>query len=279
MDIAEYSIGEKTIQVSLKGSPELMFGNDEVLSTIESDLNYHQDWYKEGYHVYDFLSKEEYDHFLEGLTNSIKKILSSYVEDLDGFTLETYHKFVKTDELHYKVVSVTRDLYPADFNFPVETIIPKFEKLLGYNLTDVDGDDGKQLHIIIRINRPHSTDFNPPHKDIYEAWDKESRIPRFVNIWIPVCGVTEKSSLPIAPGSHLVNEKDVLRTFEGGVVEGNKYRVRSVKSWGGDSKLIRAKVGYGQVLMFTPHLVHGLALNEQDDQTRVALEYRLFKRD
>jgi ectoine hydroxylase-related dioxygenase (phytanoyl-CoA dioxygenase family) len=134
------------------------------------------------------------------------------------------------------------------------------------------------MHIIVRINRPHSNDYNPPHKDIYEGVDGENYIPLFINFWIPICGVTEKSSLPISPASHLIPENQILRTFDGAVVAGNKYRVRMVKEWAGKNTLERAKVTDGQVLVFSSHLIHGLAINEEQDLTRVALEFRLFKK-
>jgi len=31
--------------------------------------------------------------------------------------------------------------------------------------------------------------------------------------------------------------------------------------------------------MFSGHLIHGLAINEETDKTRVALEFRLFKKE
>jgi ectoine hydroxylase-related dioxygenase (phytanoyl-CoA dioxygenase family) len=99
----------------------------------------------------------------------------------------------------------------------------------------------------------------------------------FLNFWIPIAGVTEKSNLPLAPKSHLINENLVLRTFEGGEIEGNKYRVRMIKSWNGESTLTRSKVRYGEVLIFSSHLIHGLAVNDEANKTRVALEFRLFK--
>ena len=115
-------------------------------------------------------------------------------------------------------------------------------------------------------------------EDIYEGVDNFAHIPKFINMWVPVCGVTQKSSLPVVPSSHLLPENQILRTFEGGIVEGNKYRVRMIKEWAGSNKLIRPVVEYGDVLLFSAHLVHGLAINEED-QTRVALEFRLFRQD
>jgi ectoine hydroxylase-related dioxygenase (phytanoyl-CoA dioxygenase family) len=37
-------------------------------------------------------------------------------------------------------------------------------------------------------------------------------------------------------------------------------------------------IDYGEVLIFSSHLVHGLAINEESDTTRVALEFRLYKK-
>jgi ectoine hydroxylase-related dioxygenase (phytanoyl-CoA dioxygenase family) len=50
-----------------------------------------------------------------------------------------------------------------------------------------------------------------------------------------------------------------------------------IKEWGGSHTLERAVVKDGQVLFFSSHLIHGLAINEEEDLTRVALEFRLFK--
>jgi ectoine hydroxylase-related dioxygenase (phytanoyl-CoA dioxygenase family) len=158
-------------------------------------------------------------------------------------------------------------------------MIPKFEEMVGFGLTDVEPQTKEKMHIIVRINRPGSMDFNPPHKDIYEGWDKNGRVPQFVNLWIPICGVTSKSSLPVVPRSHHLTEDKILRTFEGAVVEGNKYRVKAVVEWDGKNDLIRPEVKYGEVLLFSGHLIHGLAKNELEDQTRIALEFRLFKKD
>jgi ectoine hydroxylase-related dioxygenase (phytanoyl-CoA dioxygenase family) len=50
------------------------------------------------------------------------------------------------------------------------------------------------------------------------------------------------------------------------------------KSWDKKNELERSTVGYGQALIFSPHLIHGLALNLEENKTRVALEFRLFKK-
>jgi ectoine hydroxylase-related dioxygenase (phytanoyl-CoA dioxygenase family) len=98
-----------------------------------------------------------------------------------------------------------------------------------------------------------------------------------VNLWIPIAGVTENTSLGMVPGSHKLSEVEIVRTYDGGVVEGNTYRVRMIKEWGGSHALERADVKDGEVLLFSSHLIHGMAINAEDDLTRVALEFRLFK--
>lgn len=273
-----YQINGKNLQVSILDSPAFLSGNDEVLSNATNDVVYGQNWYQEGHTSAPFLETEEFKALQSGLTKVVKEIIERELEGpTDGFTLEKYHHYVQSNEDHYKIVRKTRDLFPEDFHFPIIEMIPKFEKLLGFKLLDYDTVADEKVHIIVRINRPQSNDFNPPHKDMYEAFDQHDYIPHFVNFWIPIAGVTDKSSLPIAPGSHLINEKNITRTFEGGVVEGNKYRVRMIKDWNGDNKLIRADVKDGEVLIFSSHLIHGLAKNEEEDLTRVALEFRLFK--
>lgn len=279
MSTLEYIIDDKTYKIEISGSPNFFYGKHEYLSTSKTDITYDQDWYPTGYKVFNFLAKNDHEKLKAGLTDCIKRIIPRDSCNWDTFTLEKYHQFVTTDELHYRIVSVTRDLFPEDFNFPISDIITMFENLLGFPMTDIDPHNKKPLHIIIRINRPHSTDFNPPHKDIYEGVDIEKRVPRFVNIWIPICGVTPNTSLPVAPSSHLLPEDKILRTFEGGVVAGKKYRVRTVKEWDNGNKLIRPKIEEGEALIFSPHLIHGLAVNEEDDLTRVALEFRLFKKE
>src|SRR5690606_41494256 len=59
----------------------------------------------------------------------------------------------------------------------------------------------------------------------------------------------------------------------GGVLGKNKYNVRMVKQWAGNNHLERTNVTYGEALIFSSHLVHGLAVNEELDITRVSLEF------
>tara|TARA_B100001027_G_C16049913_1_gene233726 strand:+ start:381 stop:512 length:132 start_codon:yes stop_codon:yes gene_type:complete len=41
--------------------------------------------------------------------------------------------------------------------------------------------------------------------------------------------------------------------------------------------MIRPKVNYGDTLIFSSYLIHSLAKDEQDDVTKMSLEFRLFE--
>lgn len=267
----------KPFYLDVQGSPAFAIGKAERLSRRDTDITFDQDWYQDGYKVFPFLDAAEFGSLHQGVEEAVRNILVSEGIGADGFKLLKYHEFVRSDEDHFKVVRRTRDLFPQDFNFSIGNLTRKMASILGVELTDVSPDTGERIHIIVRINRPGSDDYNPPHKDIYEALDRDGRLPLVVNFWIPICGVTEHSSLPLAPGSHLLAENEIVRTVEGGVLNGRRYRVRNIKSWGGKNEMIRAKITQGEILIFSSHLIHGLAINNQQDQTRVALEFRLFK--
>ena len=80
-------------------------------------------------------------------------------------------------------------------------------------LSNVNPKNGKVLHIIVRIVRPFSLDYNPPHKDMYESFDRELEPPSIVNFLDPNMRIKQENiTLPLVPKSHLINEKEIYRT-------------------------------------------------------------------
>jgi hypothetical protein len=274
----EYMIDESRFAIDYAGSPATMRGLPMRLSNAASDPVHGRDWYPRGFHVAPLLAPADFDAIYAGVSSTIRQIVRDVCGDRSAFPLEHYHQQVTSDVLHLEVVRRTRDLFAPDVRFPVLGVMAGLERILGFGLTDIDPADGERIHIILRINRPRSRDFNPPHKDIYEAWDAEGRIPAFVNFWIPICGVNAGSSLPLAPGSHLLPESRIERTSGGAMVDGRQYRVRGVLAWDGSTALHRPAIRNGEVLVFSSHLIHGCAFNANPDQTRVALEFRLFRK-
>lgn len=252
-------------------------GNDVVLSNKNTDSTYEQPWYNLGYTVKKVFSKTEFSFIKENIKNTLKKTLKNQGISVNNFELENYHRYIKNNEDHYKVVSKTSDLFDNDFDNSIVNLHDNLSKILGLKLSSVNPKNGKVLHIIVRIVRPFSLDYNPPHKDMYESIDRELEPPSIVNFWIPICGLSNKTSLPLVPKSHLINEKEIYRTRTGGVFNNQNYRVRLIKKWGENNRMIRPKMNYGDTLIFSSYLIHGLGTNEQDDITRMSLEFRLFE--
>jgi hypothetical protein len=170
-----YYIDGRPYIIKLDDTQEYFKGSDIVLSDEDNDVSFKQRWYEDGYTVKSFIDEMRFSEVKIGITQSVlglvQKVIGNKVCD---FTLENYHKIILSDDHHYKVVEKTRDLFSKDFNFSIEKMIPKFEKILNFPLTDIDPKSGWRAHIILRINRPNSTDYNPPHKDIYEHCDDQS---------------------------------------------------------------------------------------------------------
>lgn len=275
-----YYIDTTSYAIELDDTQEYMTGSNIILSNEESDVTYFQNWYSQGYTIQSFLSNDEFNKIKQGVTQCVKNLIENTLNiQISNFKLEDYHNIITNNNDHYKIVSKTRDLFSKDFNFPIDEVIPRFENILNFPLTDIDPNSGWKAHIILRINRPYSNDYNPPHKDIYEHYDGERYIPKFINFWVPICGVTQKSMLPISPKTHRLPEELILRTNVGSCIGKNKYRVRAIKNWGEKVNLYRYPIEYGQVLIFSPHLIHGLAINEEPNTTRVSLEFRLYKHE
>jgi hypothetical protein len=248
-------------------------GENIVLSNIETDLIFNQSWYDDGYKVLNVFENKDFEKIKKGITSIVKKLVSDLQINVENFCIEDYHSYITNDEDHFKIVNKTRDLFAEDFDFDIMSLIKYFEKQIGVELTDCFPSTGKRLHIIVRINRPFSNDFNPPHQDL----DNDQCDP-MINVWIPICGVDRDSSLCVVKGSHLIPMNKIEKSVNGGLLGKNSYSVRMIKSWNGSNEMTRVEVKEGEVLFFTPFLIHGMAYNQNQDKTRVALEFRLFQK-
>jgi len=253
------------------------FGGDVTLSSAATDPTISQPWYSEGYTIAPIFSGPEFQALKDGVRRALARVLKEQGIEIGDTPLEKYHQLVDDDQ-HYKVVGRTRDLFPPDFDLDVPHLHDVLSRTMGFDLSDFYADDPEPAHIIVRVNRPGSGDFNPVHKDVYESVDHDKHAPRMINFWIPICGVGPDSALPIVPGSHLIPESRIYRTRAGSIVGGRQYHVNSIISWDGENQLTRPNFSDGDVLIFTSYLIHGLGLNLQPDTTRVALEFRLYEK-
>ena len=269
----KYVIENKEFLFDSPDDQEFIFGIGEALSNKNTDLIFNQSWYVDGYKTYSVFNEDKFRKIYKGISEKVKVLVSELGISVAQFKLENYHKFILNDEDHFKVVNQTRDLFAEDFDFDIMELIQYFEDKIGMSLTDVFPSTGKRLHIIVRINRPFSNDFNPPHNDVDDLPNDPS-----LNVWIPICGVNKDSSLGVVNGSHLIPLNKIEKSVNGGFLGNNTYSVRMIKSWNGSNEMTRVDVKEGEVLFFTPFLIHGMAYNQNKNKTRVALEFRLFKK-
>lgn len=273
-----YKVDNDKITVELDNKEQFKCYNNEILSQRFGDLIENKNWFNKGFIVEKslrFFNIEKLFFTTEKLLKKIIINLNSKI-NLDGFSLERYHHYVD-DELHSEVIKKTRRLFPSDLEIDITQILKEFSKYFGTKLTFTNPITGEKHWMIARINRPLSNNYNTVHKDIYEIFDKYGYLPKMVNIWIPLCGVTKTNSLPIVPESHLLSEHLIERTLAGSKLNGNSYSVASIKCWNGKSNLSRVIINKDDVLIFSSHLIHGLAFNNNKNVTRISFEFRLYE--
>lgn len=266
-------IDNKPFEFKVEG--EFFWGNSELLYPVKDNVLSKMNWEKQGFKV---VKAFEEDEFLK-LKGSIKSIIESALisnniaVETSTFKLKDYHKYVTDKELHNKIINITRNLEVSDFDFDIELLAKRFGSILGYELTSWV-EELQKSHIQIRISRPNSLDINPPHRDGYLSFWED-----IINVWLPIEGCNEKSSLPVMEGSHLLPEDEILRTeSKGAKINGNVYNVPCIlETKAGSIKMIRPNPNEGEALIFTPFLIHGAAVNQNEDITRISLELRFPK--
>ncbi|SDH77995.1 phytanoyl-CoA dioxygenase family protein [Winogradskyella thalassocola] len=271
--ICKIFIDNKPFEFKVEG--EFFWGKPELLYPQKDNVLSKMSWENEGFNIVEAF--EELD-FLK-LQASVKNIIidalktNNVAVDNETFDLKDYHKFVTTDALHNQVIAITRNLETSDFDFDIDLLAKRFGDILGYQLTSYV-EELKKSHIQIRISRPQSLDINPPHRDGYLSYWED-----IINVWLPIAGCNEKSSLPVVAKSHLIPENEILRTeSKGAKINGNIYYVPCIlETKSGVIKMTRPNPMESEALLFSPFLIHGAAVNENEDITRVSLELRFPK--
>jgi hypothetical protein len=272
--ICRMSVDGEGLEFQVAG--EFTWGADEVLYDPQGVLS-NVPWREQGFAVIPTFDGAESQSLVEGTTRLIEGIFDQlgffYPAD---FRLERYHEVVFDDARHQKVIERTRYLTNAEFPVAMTKIAERIAQAIGRPLSihnpalDEMGYSGGI--VILRISRPKSLDINPPHRDGYlDIWKHT------LNCWIPVAGCDRNSSLPLIPGSHRWNEQDICRTAaKGAKINGLTYTVPAILDTKRGLAMTRPNPKVGEVLIFTPFLIHGSALNMNGDATRLSFELRLF---
>ncbi len=267
--LCQLTIDQQPFSFELAG--DFAWGKDEVLFERHQALFSRCGWIDAGYTVVPLLDQADWHPLQEDIEQILRHAaLENGLTLPDDFQPEQYHRYV-THELHQKIIEKTRFLTYGHFALDFEKLAGKISQFIGHPLSLHNPWLPTEI-IILRISRPNSLDINPPHRDGYlNLWEN------VVNVWIPLAGCNHYSSLPLIPGSHLWNEKDVLRTApKGAAINGTPYHVPGIVKTSFGLPMTRPNPQPGQALLFTPFLIHGAAINTNPGQTRMALELRLY---
>ena len=200
------------------------------------------------------------------LVNSLSKYINSEVKDF----------FTEIKYLNDSQFSLfTKDLYSS----------PTKPEILGINQTEFEEKvseifkyklklwsfENSNSPFTFRVVREGQNDFNPPHKDVYL-----DRLRNKINGFLPIFGCDDHSSLPIVPSSHMIPEERIIRTNENPTINNKKFTVPCIcKLDDKDIRLTRPKIDYGDIMFFSPYLIHGGGKNFGSN-TRVSIEMRFF---
>lgn len=100
-----------------------------------------------------------------------------------------------------------------------------------------------------------------------------------MNIYLPIIGSNEVSSLAMQSGSHLWNENETMVTKGGAYFPytNKKYSVDAIVQSKQRLNMVRPNPAVDEFLLFSPYLIHGCSSNENTDITRMSLEIRFIR--
>lgn len=269
-----YSIDGKPAWLSLSG--KFVEGEAVCLLDGDDDLTADCSWHNNGYIVASMLDMQVFESLRCGVEQLLCEALSKAAGRPDNnFSLERYHRYCPDQPTHLRVIEFLRsqaslDNLPVDYRLLDQRVSERCGKPVSCNARNQIAAG----YFFVRLVRPQPChDNNPPHKD---AW--LDRLRHGLNLYLPLAGSDENSSLALTPGSHLWKESSIPRTLPGAEANGVAFSVPSVAMPDGALEMVRPAVDRGQGLLFSPYLIHGGAVNFNTDCTRVSLEMRFWRK-
>lgn len=245
------------------------WGDDRVILSEDINLLDRTDFNDVGHKIFPVSSTPdaniEWNVFLKRLIES--KITEITSRQIDA---EKYHLHIN-DEEHKKIINAMP--YKKDESIEIYEFATYMEnrvsELLKRRVKIFNND------IWIRICRPSSmSDYNPCHRDIYLDFYRN-----IVNIYLPIVGSNEKSSLTMHSGSHLWNEQDIVVTMGGAYFKHSdkKYSVDAILKSRIPLEMQKPNPSVNEFILFSPYLIHGCSSNDNRDITRMSIEIRFIE--
>ena len=267
----EYTVNGMGISYEALG--EKAWGDDRILLEHAVDLTASTNWHAEGFTIEPFIDTKSFDLFQQQtrrlLLDCWKK---AGLAPADDIRLDQYHTLVNNFNEHLSAVDKTKLLPVEEFPIALRLLEDRVSQICGVPLEVRNPYDGQRV-FHFRVIRPQQWDNNPLHRDIW--------LPDYddcINLYIPVAGSNERSSLIIVPGSHLWAESRIERTISGAEINGVKYNVPAITAISGAYSIERPNPQENQLLVFSPYLIHGGAVNLNKHESRISIEIRLWKK-
>lgn len=242
------------------------YGEDYVMLDRDINLLQKTDFDNIGYKIFDIQLVNDLMQIF--IRNEISFITKKEI------SLENYHNAI-TEEEHTAILNsmpYKKDMYPD---------IKEFSDYLEKTVSEILGESVKIFNddLWFRICRPsniNNNDYNPCHRDVYLDFYRN-----IVNIYLPVVGSNEKSSLTLASGSHKWSESETMVTSGGAhfKTQNKKYSVDAIVASKQQIEMIRPNPSISQLMLFSPYLIHGCAENKNENMTRISLEVRFVRND
>lgn len=253
---------------------------ENIFEFSDANLYKNTELLQQGYVIVN-LPKNWYGQMLLSITKYIQELLAKNGVKVDNnFCLENYHVYVN-DEIHQKVVDEFRAGMFGVGGIDLKHLGIPYEKFDEFVNASIQSSRALSCHykrygvslkhFWIRIIRPNSNDNNPPHKDSHLKRNRD-----MVITFLPVVGCNENSSLPIIPCSHIELESDYIISASPSYVNGKRFNVPAIVHRDKGLDLITPNPQQGQLMIFTPYLIHGGGVNYNKNTTRISIETRFY---
>jgi hypothetical protein len=266
-----YVINNRTIKYDCANATEK--GPRKIAIHNAIDLTANSPWHAQGYCIEPLFDQNHFRSFKE---NTARLLISLWrdagLQVPDSFPLDQYHTLIASQEQHLKAIDKTKLLPMDQFPFEPSLLIDRVSKICNCELEAINPFDGQRI-FHFRIIRPNSKDNNPLHRDVWLEDYKDC-----INLYIPVTGSNELSSLILAPESHRWLESRIERTVGGAQIGTTCFNVPAVTHIEGDYTLVRPDPAENEVLVFSPYLIHGGSMNFNVNMTRISFEVRLWRK-
>ncbi|MCX8491646.1 MAG: hypothetical protein ORN54_11320 [Cyclobacteriaceae bacterium] len=259
-------INYSTANVAKKGKKITLLDN-------AIDLTANKSWAQKGFTVQQLFSQQIYIDFKQKIHSLLITLWKEAGLQVDyRFPLELYHSVALEKKEHLAAIEKTKSVFAERFPIPLTLLEERISEIIEIPLKVINPfGDNPTFHF--RVVRPCSSDNNPLHRDV---WQTENA--NCINLYIPIAGSNENSSLAIIPESHHWPECDIERTEEGAVINGTSFNVPAVTSIYRKFEVIRPNPNENEVLIFSPYLIHGGSVNLNANVTRISLEIRLRRK-